>query len=637
MSPRELLRSLSQPAPQEARAEACAPGSIPLTAGQVLATTQPSGGYVATGEPAQGQAVTPHETPPEVNSLPGLDTPRTGRGRPTLLVTLGLTGEVGEELRKYARKHVLAHNRTEDSGSYSEALIKAAQQPIAPDAFRAWVAGRKDKHSIPPSIRAWLDVPKAVQRYHRNPTEAGLRGLYVPQSLRVHHSRGDRLRAGDRFSADDGSVNFVVYVDWPWGGCPCSDRYGVRVGRYQLLVMHDDGTDYVPHFSWIARASDAYRAEDIAAFLHQPFSHLGLWDEALLEQGSWKSHRITELLRLAGVHRSTAYEAPQKPVEGWWNRAWTLLSDLPGQIGRFRGEEEAAASMVRKYQTGSRDPRLDLLSLPDAAAALARVIAQLNATRITSDPLFGSWVPAERWAADLAIKPLRALESSTEPLTRPERHALKVRRWSVHCTAWSPAGESLKYEFYDQALIAHEGREVVVYFDPYDDPVTAAIYSADGRTLLAPRATCISRAPALIRDGTGYKLDWDHGQIARARAAKAAAHATVRREHRTLAPDGKLQMWSTEVRDSLARSVASMSRAADAPTTSTLPEPTDTPAQRPDRSAEHARPQSRAAALRQGGTSSHARPRPDPTDDDLAAIEAAERRAQERGLIPNNF
>ena len=139
MSPRELLRSLSQPAPQEARAEACAPGSIPLTAGQVLATTQPSGGYVATGEPAQGSDTRPHKTPPEVNSLPGLDTPRTGRGRPTLLVTLGLTGEVGEELRKYARKHVLAHNRTEDSGSYSEALSKAAQQPIAPAAFRAWV------------------------------------------------------------------------------------------------------------------------------------------------------------------------------------------------------------------------------------------------------------------------------------------------------------------------------------------------------------------------------------------------------------------------------------------------------------------------------------------------------------------
>lgn len=559
-------------------------------------------------------------------------------GRPTLLIQLGLTGDVGEQLRLFAKRMVLAHNRTESSGSYSLALRLAAANPLAPDAFRAWMAGRADPHSIPPSIRAWIDIPSHVQRFHRAPTEAALGGLYCPDSMRIHHGRGDRLRAGDRFSADDGSVNFVVYVPWPWGGDACSDRYGVRVGRYQLLAMHDDATGYVPHFSWIARSSDAYRAEDIAAFMHQPLARLGCWESALLERGSWESHRITELLKLAGIERETAYEPNQKLVEGWWNRAWTLLSNLPGQIGRYRGEEEAAASMVEKYRRGALDPRKDLISLPDAANAVARVVAQLNATRMDCGPLWGSWVPAERWASDLAERPLRRLPACVEPMTRPERRELMVRRMAIHCTAMSPAGEPLKYEFYDEALIPHEGKQVLAYFDPHDDPCTAAIFSPDGSALIAARATCISRAPALVQEASGYRLDWDGGQIERARAAKAASRAAVRREHRTIAPDGKIEAWSTEVRDAKSRSVASMQRSSDADAAEPL---TTTPAastSAPD--LEHAQAKTRGQDRRRGATPSPAPERvarPDHTDDDLAALERLERRAQQAGLIPAGY
>lgn len=583
-------------------------------------------------------AAEPPFIPTPIVSAPASSSASPRLGRPTLIAQLGLDTEAGEQLRLYARRMVLAHNRTRHGGSYSLALRLAAAHDLAPAAFRAWVESRKDQHSIPPSLRQWIDVPAAVQQYHRAPTEAQLGGLYVPDSMRLNMARGDRLRAGDRFSADDGSVNFVVYVPWPWGGCPCSDKFGVRVGRYQLLAMHDDATGYVPHFSWIARASDAYRAEDIATFLHQPFAHLGVWDVALLERGSWESHRVSELLALAGVERETAYEPNQKLVEGWWNRAWTALSTLPGQIGRFRGEEEAAASLVEKYRRGSRDPRLDLLSLPDAANAIARVVAELNATRMDCGPLWGSWVPAERWESDLAIRPLRKLAASVEPMTRPERRELMVRRWSVHCEAMSPAGESLKYEFFDDALIAHEGKRVLVYFDPQDDPCTAAIYTADGKTLIAARATCISRAPALIRGADGYSLDWDHGQIERARAAKAQARATVRREHRTLAPDGKIEAWSTEVRDAMDRSVASMSRTPGGTAAEDHPQSATTPA---ESASAHSRtsPQTteRPDSARGGTLSSQSRerqPRPDPTEADIAELERLERRARSAGIIP---
>ncbi len=536
------------------------------------------------------------------------DDAKPRRGRPTLLEKLGLIGEVGDELRLYARRMVLAHNRTEDSGSYALALKLTADLPIAPEAFRKWVYGRKDRYSVHGAIRQWIDVPKAVQRYHRNPTEASLRGVYCPGSLLVHHGRGDRLRAGDRFSADDGSVNFVLMVPWPWGGCPCSDRYGVKVGRFQLLTLLDDGSLYVPHFSWIARASQSYRAEDIASFLHRPLSTLGCWESALLEQGSWASHRVSELLALAGIKRETAYEAPQKPIESWWNRAWTLLSNLPGQIGRFRGEEEKAAELVEKYRKGSADPRQELIYLSDAAAAVARVATELNQRRVESSALFGSWVPSERWQSDLAQRPMPRLPADVEPHTRPERRELTVRKWMVHCEAVGQFGETTQYKFFDEALIAHEGRRVLCYFDPYDDPVTAAIYTADGRTLIAARASCLTRTPALVRIGDSYRCDWDAGQLERARAAKASARATVRREHRTLAPDGKIEAWSTEIRDGRNRAIADMKRSASKAESQEVESP-------------HSRIPSGPA-------------RPDPTDDDIAAIERAERRAQQRGLIP---
>jgi len=541
------------------------------------------------------------------------DASRPKLGPPFLVEKLGLTGEIGAQLQLYARRMVLAHNRTEQSGSYSLALRLTAAHPLAPEAFRRWVAARKDRHSIPPSIREWMHVSGHTQRYHRNPTEASLRGVYCPNTLRMNHRTGERLRAGERFSADDGSVNFVVMVPWKTGGCPCSEKYDVKVGRFQLLVLHDDATGYVPHFTWIARESQSYRAEDIASFMHGAFARLGCWETAMLEQGSWASHRIDELLALAQIERETAYEAPQKLVEGWWNRAWTLLSTLPGQIGRYRGEEERAAALVEKYRAGSADPRGELLYLSDAANAVSRVVAELNQRRIESGPLFGSWVPADRWKADLAAKPLRRLPADSEPLARPERRVLQVRKMMVHAKAKNIFGETHEYKFFDEALIAHEGRRVLVYFDPHDDPCTAAIYTADGRKLIAPRAVNLTPTPALVCDGGQFREDWDLGYLARAQAAKSAARAAVRREHRTIAPDGKLEAWSTEVRNALERSKTEMQRSAG---TADLPPPAHT------RESVTVAPRATAPA------------RPDPTADDLAEIEALEQRARARGAIP---
>lgn len=51
-------------------------------------------------------------------------------------------------------------------------------------------------------------------------------------------------------------------VPWPWGGDKCSDRYGVRVGRFQLLCGVDDASHYCPAFQFTMRPDPYWLLND---------------------------------------------------------------------------------------------------------------------------------------------------------------------------------------------------------------------------------------------------------------------------------------------------------------------------------------------------------------------------------------
>lgn len=57
---------------------------------------------------------------------------------------------------------------------------------------------------------------------------------------------------------DDASVNVGVVVPWTRGGDKCSDRFGVRVARFQLLLGIDCATDFVCGYGYVMRGNDAY-------------------------------------------------------------------------------------------------------------------------------------------------------------------------------------------------------------------------------------------------------------------------------------------------------------------------------------------------------------------------------------------
>ena len=78
-------------------------------------------------------------------------------------------------------------------------------------------------------------------------------------------------------------------VPWPWRGSgdKCAEKYGVRLGRFQLLVCHDDATSFIPAYSYIIRYEQTYRGEDVAGAMIRTCRDVGIFDSFVLEGGVW--------------------------------------------------------------------------------------------------------------------------------------------------------------------------------------------------------------------------------------------------------------------------------------------------------------------------------------------------------------
>lgn len=159
------------------------------------------------------------------------------------------------------RGRYVRSNLRRDRGSMTYAARSAAKDTRSPltGEERAWIlAERASKHTLSVSVRRacrGVTGDAAVQDYRDKDTRR-LGGLYEPGMLRmVKEPDGSirRLRPGERQSWDDASINFCCVVPWPWRGDPCSERWGVRVARFQLLAGIDDATDLCVGWGYIWR------------------------------------------------------------------------------------------------------------------------------------------------------------------------------------------------------------------------------------------------------------------------------------------------------------------------------------------------------------------------------------------------
>jgi hypothetical protein len=486
-----------------------------------------------------------------------------------------------------ARFFWLLTNRTWNSGSIPEAirrtislpntpvgwddctrrrLMRAVgldELPECPGALRETILERQARGQdlVPERIARQITAPEAVVIQHRHPKNADLDYRCASGTMMWDRSAGADeyrfYRAGDLVEADDATISFPVCVPWTLGGNKCSDKYHVRVGRFQWLVSIDVGSRFVTGYTYTARPRSSYRAEDVLSLIRIICRQHGVPRGFRLEKGVWKSHLVTGAVRGLGSRLITVHSPHNKPyIEGLFNTLWTKLSvQFPdGHLGRTRDEEQAANDILTACQRGTRDPRRHFPMLADALAAFDEVINEKNRTPIHTAQ-YGSWVPEERWEEQLTPAPLNSFPAESEWLFSPF-----VREWTVRgmlVRGRIPLFEDLSvpFDFSAPWMADFHGAKVRCYFDP-SEPRCAATVVLVNAAGTHPAGEVLGVAQQ-INEVAGYArmvMGWgddarNAGLLARQQSAKA-----VRREVRAVLPRGRRGAAASEEHDGVAAS-----------------------------------------------------------------------------------
>ena len=453
-----------------------------------------------------------------------------------------------EQAKRYMQLVHLA-NVNRDAGSASMAWRVLCEEHPSIDWDWKELAS---KHQLPAVARELARKANALVALHRQ-GERGLtsKGAYSPGGLRndaMHATR--RAIAGERASWDDATVNFGVVIPWTYGGCKLSEKYGVKLGRFQLLLVHDEATSYVPAWSHVIRESQAYRGTDVAEAVMRVSRDVCLWENLVLEGGVWQGRRMQRVMEGMGTKLISAKGRPQcKMVENYFNRLWTRLGMEGGlaSVGRFRGEEKATSDFYVKCRAGGADPRGKFPWLAEAVKGLENAVRFLNADRIESKR-YGKWVPEERWQMDMEATPRPVLAPEKLWLAAPVMEKRKVSRSSVSVTTTGPMGMRMIYTFTAAVLWEWEGREVEIYFDPLAEWPLHATIAKVGTAVSIGTAECCNpyhqggnpdaaRASREI-SRREYRVIWSGGrQLATSRKESASRGLTgvveVRRDEDT--------------------------------------------------------------------------------------------------------
>ena len=436
------------------------------------------------------------------------DLPRSGR--PPLV-------ELVEEERDYLRTVYLKSNLNAEAGSMTFAArwaAKNAESPLRDVTREAILKERASKHILPVEVRRACRASMAEVARYRQGSKAGLNdGIFIPGWLRLDDV-GNPIAPGFRQVWDDGTTNFGLWVDWAQGGDACSDRYGVRVGRYQLLACIDCATDMCVGYNVVVRANDAYNAADVCGSLFRLWKLQGYApDECVMEGGSWQAGRSKEFLEASGVRLVSAKGRPnQKLVESWFNRLWKAMSVVfpkRSNVGRFRGEMAEGNKNWLKCREGVKDPRDYFPSMPEFLDGLDRCIAFLNAEVVESRTYGKKWVPADVYAAQ-KVKG-HEVPMGVRRFGLPVREERKIwKRGVITVAAMSPVGSTHQYVFTDDRMFRFLRAPVIISFDPYEIEKGAIVELRENwkdhkkGELIAEAAICVSRVPEVIKVGDGW-------------------------------------------------------------------------------------------------------------------------------------
>lgn len=382
----------------------------------------------------------------------------------------------------------LATNHSKKEGSIQLAWVRFCESHA--DRFGGLVEHHMPLSTIPTAVvEACRNIRALIAAARGDAPRLRHESAYVPGTMRRHHAVQRRLMAGERASVDDATRNIACWIPWPWGGCKCSDKFGVRLGRWQTLIVHDDASSFVPFVSSVFRWHQTYRSTDAASVIYRTERDVVMFDNWSIEGGVWQAKRTLDVLGGRGI--SAKGRPNQKLVENYIGRLWGIMAGQPGDVGRYRAEMKRYSDMYVQARDGRLDPRLHFMSLTQAQEALYASIGYLNEKRIKSRE-YGSWVPQLRWEADLIEAPRPARSNADDFLVMPVAETRVARSGMIKVREDGPSGMPMTFTFSADWLWQYEGRKVTAYFDPLAEWPVQAIVTLEGQRKPLGTVECIN-------------------------------------------------------------------------------------------------------------------------------------------------
>ena len=449
--------------------------------------------------------------------------------------------------------HNLQSNRTSTAGSPQEALLHAMKRgEIRADLHRLLqdrIAEQKPLLTL--AMRRAIQIGETTVRADRTPRGAWLQYVQSPGSLQitVDPATGEErmLEPGEWWTIDDATINLILTVPIERPGDKCWDTFGVMVGRFQFIVPADHRSYFIPGFSFTARPRSSYRAEDLTATLHTTFREHGMPKGMFLEMGISKSHLVHETLKRAGIAIKHVHSPHQKVVEALFNKLWTKLSFLPGQVGRSMKDDEEMTKLMMSCRAGATDPRKYFLSIDAVVKALHEAIDEHNAQLILHSR-YGKWIPNEFWSAK-APAVLRPLDADCEWMFAPTiSPVLTVKGFTARTTVKIMDHVSQVFHFSAQWMQKFHGAKVRVHYNPFLDAPGKLILAEDFQGTKAD--AILGDAEMIDREARFNLRKLNYGQFPDIGLAAARQNASaLMRVVKATRPDGKPGVVALEVRN----------------------------------------------------------------------------------------
>ncbi len=444
--------------------------------------------------------------------------------------------------------------------------------PACPVELREDILARQNagRAIVPETVAKAIAVPASVVQMHRSPRAWALDNQTAPGSQRRYFSMaaGQRqiMQPGDWFGGDDATPGIAVCVPCSEVITPCSERYGVLLGRFQWLAYHDARTDKILAWDYVVRPRGSYRAEDILNGMGTVVRTHGVprqgWQ---FEGGTFNSKLVRQAIDLLKCEHWRTYSPHQKAIESIFNRVWTRLAvQFPhADMGRYRGENEANCHIYEACKAGHKDPRHYFPTIDLVVRVFEEEVAAHNAKRIFSEQ-YGQWVPDDYFARTVATAPLRCFSEDMGWIFSPYAVERKIQKMLVKCRVPMFEDFSVPFEFNAPWMPLHTGKLVRLHFNPREPRCTAKVIllkaAGDISGEILGDAQLIGETTGYIRLAMGWADDNQRaGYVARQRTANY-----VRRVSRGIGAGGRATYSADEQRDGLG-TVTRIERSAPAP------------------------------------------------------------------------